>query len=324
MPKQPPVVEFGIGSDSEDGERDNGYTAAASQKPVANRMPQRRQTTAMRKKKASPPSLAVHAPRSASNKPTVAGATNAKQIIKPCADSKGASDSSAQTRGVHKKKKRSNKKAGTKGEKLPGSDSLKKAAAAVARAIDKSWGIAPRAPMLRRPCIPDPSKTRRVLVIPRHAVCTMASGAANHATQTIGWECCALGLAAPLESSSQPWLPSFTSGALAQLDNFIVAYAQEALACAGIAREGCGRKLVSSELMQMGFDRADLSALAHAGLIGSSMCVGGPRSEAELSTARMAAKRALRAKIKASAAKNAPHPASPADDAALAAPIPQP
>ena len=78
------------------------------------------------------------------------------------------------------------------------------------------------------------------------------------------------------ESKRVPWLPSVSKGAIALIEQFLCAYAQEATRHAVTVRQGLGRtdgngkhvplcKRLNGKLMKLGYDRAD------AAIFGSSM-----------------------------------------------------
>lgn len=161
---------------------------------------------------------------------------------------------------------------------------LLKGARSIAKKINETWQIGPKARMFTRK--PDPNKkyfrtdkktgekveykvVRTNRLISGHAYKIALSGAALNAGAVLNHEGGAYNFAFEGEKSRAPWLPAMTSGAALMLEQFLCAYAQEATAHAGAAREvlntvfpqgkesKCTQKRLSRNTMKLAFDAVD-------------------------------------------------------------------
>lgn len=161
---------------------------------------------------------------------------------------------------IYKGKKR---KKGTPTGTQKSADNVMKAYAAIKRAMEKTWAMAPKAPMNQRPCKNDTSKSRTQYIIRKAAITIAASGAAGYASALANDEINRFNLrngdekALPLEKQSAPWMPGVTAGARMMLMQYLTSYAQMSLNYARFVRIGARKKTISAEFMREGFERAN-------------------------------------------------------------------
>ena len=132
---------------------------------------------------------------------------------------------------------------------------------------NKTWNLAPKAPMYTRIAKTKDGKTaskngkkiiRTKRLINNHAYKIAASGAAGYVSSVLKREGDTFRVATSPESKRCPWLPSISKGAMAVLEAFLCAYAQEGTRNAVSVRKGLGaQKRLNGKLMKIGFDRAD-------------------------------------------------------------------
>lgn len=151
--------------------------------------------------------------------------------------------------------------------------SLLKAAKSIKKATNDTWGLAPKAPMFQRKTKTSAGKKKIVRtkrVIGTHAFRVAASGAAAYASAVLQRESKALRVEMTDESKRCPWLPSVTKGAIAVLESFLTAYAQEATRHAVSIKTGLGTseapmyKRLNGRLMRMGYEAADKAIFGSA------------------------------------------------------------
>jgi hypothetical protein len=99
-----------------------------------------------------------------------------------------------------------------------------------------------------------PTTTRRRRLVPKKALVAACSGAAAEIYEKLNMRAVEVGLdPIKAESRAHPWLPSISKGAVAMLESFLCAYAQEAVADAwAISEHAAGRKRLSQETMNLG------------------------------------------------------------------------
>lgn len=160
--------------------------------------------------------------------------------------------------------------------------SVIEASKSVRRATDATWALAPKCPMFQRKT--DPKAPKRFRVDPRtgkkkevavvrtnrlisgHAYKIGASGAARAVSARLQNEAQRLRLEVGGESKKVPWLPSYSKGAIALIEQFLCAYGQEAFSNAVSVRVGLNtHKRVTPKMMKIGFERA------HESVFGSSV-----------------------------------------------------
>ena len=150
--------------------------------------------------------------------------------------------------------------------------SLLRAAKDIKKATNATWNLAPKAPMFTRKTKTQSGKKKVVRtkrVIGTHAFRIAASGAASYASAVLQRESNALRVPMSDVSKRCPWLPSVTKGAIAVLESFLTAYAQEATRHAVSIKTGLGGvsnktmqheplyKRLNGKLMKMGYEAAD-------------------------------------------------------------------
>lgn len=144
--------------------------------------------------------------------------------------------------------------------------SLLRAAKSIKKATNDTWGLAPKAPMFQRKTKTSAGKKKIVRtkrVIGTHAFRVASSGAAAYVSSVMQHECKALRVPMTEESKRCPWLPSMTKGAIAVLESFLTAYAQEATRHAVSIKNGLGTKeaplykRLNGRLMRAGYDLAN-------------------------------------------------------------------
>jgi len=138
-------------------------------------------------------------------------------------------------------------------------------------ATNKTWNLAPKAPMFTRKSKNDKGKKKVVRtkrLIGGHSWKILASGAAAYANAVLQREAAALRVQIGTESKRVPWLPSVSKGAIALCEQFMCAYAQEATRNAVDVRVGLGKvnksgehidyfKRLNGKCMKIGYDQAD-------------------------------------------------------------------
>lgn len=157
-----------------------------------------------------------------------------------------------------------------------------KAAKTLRTQCNKTWNLAPKAPMFTRKSKTVAGKKKVVRtkrLIGGHAYNICASGAAGWVNAVMQREANAFRTSIQFESKRVPWLPSISKGAIALIEQFLCAYAQQATRHAVSVRVGLGRKIkatgkwipmctrLNAKLMKLGYDAAD------AGIFGSAMPV---------------------------------------------------
>ena len=140
------------------------------------------------------------------------------------------------------------------------------------KATNQTWNLAPKAPMFTRKSKSVAGKKKVVRtkrLIGGHAYKIVASGAAGWAQAVLKREAAAFRQNIGEESKRVPWLPSVGKGAIAVLEQFLCAYAQEATRHAVSVRVGLGHMdkksgefkplftRLNGKLMKMGYDQAD-------------------------------------------------------------------
>jgi hypothetical protein len=145
------------------------------------------------------------------------------------------------------------------------------------KATNQTWNLAPKAPMFTRKSKSVAGKKKVVRtkrLIGGHAYKIVASGAAGYAQAVLKREAAAFRQTIGEESKRVPWLPSIGKGAIAVLEQFLCAYAQEATRHAVSVRVGLGHTdkksgefkplftRLNGKLMKMGYDQADAQVFA--------------------------------------------------------------
>ena len=139
------------------------------------------------------------------------------------------------------------------------------------KATNQTWNLAPKAPMFTRKSKSVAGKKKVVRtkrLIGGHAYKIVASGAAGWAQAVLKREAAAFRQTIGEESKRVPWLPSVGKGAIAVLEQFLCAYAQEATRHAVSVRvglghtdkNGCFKPLfarLNAKLMKVGYDQTD-------------------------------------------------------------------
>jgi hypothetical protein len=135
---------------------------------------------------------------------------------------------------------------------------LLSASKAVKHSMNSTWALARKAPMFLRKSNGTKKTIRTNRLINSHAYKVVASGAALYTSGVLNHEASTLRLHPRGESKRAPWLPSFSDGAIALIEQFLCAYAQEATKNAAAARKGLNvGKRLNAKLMRLGFDVAD-------------------------------------------------------------------
>ena len=156
-----------------------------------------------------------------------------------------------------------------------------KAAKTLKTKCNQTWNLAPKAPMYTRKSKTVAGKKKTVRtnrLIGGHAYKICASGAAGWVNSIMQREANSFRAAIGTESKRVPWLPSISKGAIAIIEQFLCAYAQEATRHAVTVRQGLGRvgkdgkhidmfARLNGKLMKLGYDTAD------AAIFGASMPV---------------------------------------------------
>lgn len=144
--------------------------------------------------------------------------------------------------------------------------SLMAGAKTLKKVCNDTWKLAPKAPMFTRKTKTKDGKNKTVRtkrLIGTHAYKIMASGGAAYASSVLQREAKVFRKSIGSESKRSPWLPSITPGAIALLEQFLCAYAQEATRHAVSVRQGLGSggkplyARLNGKLMQLGYDQAD-------------------------------------------------------------------
>lgn len=152
------------------------------------------------------------------------------------------------------------------------------AAKKIKATCNKTWNLAPKAPMFTRKTKTTAGKKKLVRtkrLINGHAYKICASGAAGYVNAVMQRESNAFRTTIGTESKRTPWLPTISKGAIALIEQFLCAYAQEGTRNAVSIRQGLGRKNQADErvdlfkrlngkLMKFGFDTADASIFRSA------------------------------------------------------------
>lgn len=154
-----------------------------------------------------------------------------------------------------------------------------KAAKTLKTQCNKVWNLAPKAPMFTRKSKTASGKKKVVRtkrLIGGHAYKIVASGAAGWVNSVMQREANAFRTSIGTESKRVPWLPSVGKGAIALIEQFLCAYAQEATRHAVSVRQGLGRvdkktqkhfplcTRLTGKLMKLGFDTADKAIFANS------------------------------------------------------------
>ena len=156
-----------------------------------------------------------------------------------------------------------------------------KSARTLRDATNKTWAVAPKCPMFTRKSKPTSTTTgpdgktikkkkvvRTNRLIGGHAYQIVASGAAAYANAVMQREAGILRQSIDKEKKRMPWLPRPTKGAIALIEQFLCAYAQEATRHASSVRTGLNTgKRLNEKLMRTGFDEADEAIFGGAMLV---------------------------------------------------------
>ncbi len=143
---------------------------------------------------------------------------------------------------------------------------------------NKTWNLAPKTPMFLRKTKTAAGKKKSVRtkrLIGGQAYKIAASGAAGWVNAVMQREAAAFRTTIDSESKRVPWLPSISKGAIALIEQFLCAYAQEATRHAVTVRQGLGRvdksgkhvdfsKRLNGKLMKLGYDTADAAIFGAA------------------------------------------------------------
>jgi hypothetical protein len=135
-----------------------------------------------------------------------------------------------------------------------------KAAKTLKTQCNKTWNLAPKAPMFTRKSKTASGKKKVVRtkrLIGGHAYKICASGAAGWVNSVMQREANAFRTSIRSESKRVPWLPSVGKGAIALIEQFLCAYAQEATRHAVSVR-------LTGKLMKLGYDTADAAIFANS------------------------------------------------------------
>ena len=123
---------------------------------------------------------------------------------------------------------------------------------------NKTWNSANKAPMFTKKST-DKKTGKKVTIrtkrlINSHAYAVLASGAAGWLQSVLQREAKAFRTQVDNESVQAPWLPRFSKGAKALLEQWLCAYAQDATRNAVSIREGLKTtKRLNGSLMKLGF-----------------------------------------------------------------------
>ena len=166
-----------------------------------------------------------------------------------------------------------------------------KAAKTLKTQCNKTWNLAPKAPMFTRKSKTVAGKKKVVRtkrLIGGHAYKICASGAAGWVNSIMQREAGAFRTTIGAESKRVPWLPSIGKGAIALIEQFLCAYAQEATRHAVSVRQGLGRvdkasgkhidlcTRLNGKLMKLGYDTADAAVFGSAMPVPRAMVVCKP------------------------------------------------
>ena len=149
--------------------------------------------------------------------------------------------------------------------------SMAKGAKKLKKATNDTWKLAPKAPMFTRKSKNVEGKKKVVRtkrLIGGHTFKILASGGAAYAQSVLSREAKVFRVDIPCESKRSPLLPSVSPGAVAVLEQFVCAYAQQATRHAISVRQGLGHtgkdgvhlplfKRLNGKLMKLGYDQAD-------------------------------------------------------------------
>lgn len=134
------------------------------------------------------------------------------------------------------------------------------------KTCNDTWKLAPKAPMFTKKTKTVAGKKKVVRtkrLIGGHSYKICASGAAGYAAAVLAREAAVFRAPIDIESKRVPWLPSISPGAIAILEQFLCAYAQDATRHAVSIRVGLGTNgkpmfaRLNGKLMKMGYDQAD-------------------------------------------------------------------
>ena len=152
-----------------------------------------------------------------------------------------------------------------------------RAAKQVKQQTNAVWGVANKAPMFIKKPNKDAKKrfhpkTRKEIKVVRtarligsQAYQVASSGAAAAVNAQFEREAKTLRVDMAKEKPKVPWLPSYSRGAIALLEQFLSAYAQEAFYCATQIQDTLkSHEKVNAEMIRIGFERA------HANVFGAS------------------------------------------------------
>jgi hypothetical protein len=149
---------------------------------------------------------------------------------------------------------------------------MMKGAKTLKKVCNNTWKLAPKAPMFTRKSKAVAGKKKVVRtkrLIGGHAYKIVASGGAAYASAVLGREASVFRTSIDSESKRVPWLPSVSPGAIAIIEQFLCAYAQDATRHAVSVRQGLGRMdktkgkwiplfaRLNGKLMKVGYDQAD-------------------------------------------------------------------
>ena len=133
---------------------------------------------------------------------------------------------------------------------------------AVGRVAKKTWALAKHCPMFTKKSIDKKTGKKSVIrtkrLINSHAYRVVASGAAQWVHAVLQRESKAFRVAHEAEAQQAPFLPSFSPGAIAILEQFLCAYAQDATSNAIAVRDGLKtHKRLNAGLMKLGFSQTN-------------------------------------------------------------------
>ena len=143
-----------------------------------------------------------------------------------------------------------------------------RAAKEIKKQTNAVWGVANKAPMFVKKPNPDAKPrynkqgkeikvVRTNRLISSQAYLVAASGAAVAVNAQVASEAKKLRVDMDGEKPKVPWLPRYSKGAIALLEQFMCAYAQEAFHYATQIQESLkSHEKVNSDMMRMGFERA--------------------------------------------------------------------
>ena len=150
-----------------------------------------------------------------------------------------------------------------------------RAAKQVKQQTNAVWGVANKAPMFIKKPNKDAKKrfhpktgkeikiVRTARLIGSQAYLVAASGAAAAVNAQVAREAQRFRVEMDAEKPKVPWLPSYSKGAIALLEQFLCAYAQEAFYYATQIKDGLkSHEKVNSDMMRMGFERAHANVFA--------------------------------------------------------------